>query len=163
MEEFKSLVLEANRKLRLADHMAYVTYPMLKETKLLLTILDNIDKSLKVALNAYLHYERLYKRISYNPDDLKSKLELFDRSAARRYNLPGYTKLILEVHLILKKHKEASVAFVKKDKLVICNGNYRMKVLEVADVKNYLSKAKPFISRLSNILKENHANSRRER
>jgi len=163
MEEFKNLVLEANRKLRLADHMAYVTYPMLKETKLLLTILDNIDKSLKAALNAYLHYERLYKRISHNPGDLKEKLEIFERSAARRYDLPNYSRLILEIHLILKKHKEASVAFVKKDKLVICNGDYRMKVLEVEDVKNYLSKAKPFISRLSNILKEDHATTRRER
>ena len=161
MEEFRNLVLEANRKLRLADHMAYITYPMLKETKLLLTVLDNLDKSLKAALNAYLYYERLYKRISPYPEDLKTKLDIFERSAAKRYNLQNYSKLIIEIHNILKKHKESPVAFVKKDKLVICNRDYRMKVLEISDVKNYLSKAKPFILRLSNIQKENNANTRR--
>jgi hypothetical protein len=163
MEEFRKLVLEANRKLRLADHMAYITYPMLKETKLLLTVLDNLDKSLKASLNAYLHYERLYKRISPYPDDLKTKLEIFERGPAKRYNLQNYSKLIIEVNNILKKHKESPMAFVKKDKLVICNRDYRMKVLEIADAKNYLAKAKPFILMLSNILKENDADTRRQR
>ena len=100
MQEFRNLVLEAHRKLRLADHMAYITYPMLKETKLLLTILDNLDKSLKLSLNAYLYYERLYKRISIYPDDFKTKLDLFERGPAKRYNLENYSKLIIEIHNI---------------------------------------------------------------
>jgi len=161
MQEFRNLVLEAHRKLRLADHMAYITYPMLKETKLLLTILDNLDKSLKLSLNAYLYYERLYKRISIYPDDFKTKLDLFERGPAKRYNLENYSKLIIEIHNILKKHRESPVSFVKKDKLVICNGDYRMKILEISDAKNYLAKAKPFILRLSNIEKENDAPTRR--
>jgi hypothetical protein len=161
MEKFRNLVLEANRKLRLADHMAHVTYPMLKETKLLLTILNNIDLSLKASLDAYLYYERLYKRISPHSDDLRTKLEIFEKSAAKRYDLQNYSKLIMEVHNILKKHRESPMAFVKKEKLVICNGDYRMKILEISDVKNHLSKAKPFISRLTNVLKENDAYSRR--
>ncbi len=161
MEEFKNLVLEANKKLQIADHMAYITYPMLKETKLLLTILENLDRSLKAALNAYLHYERLYKRISPYPDHLKTKLEVFERGPARRYSLQNYSRLIIEIHNILQKYKESPVSFTKKEKLVICNGDYRMKVLEISDAKNYLAKAKPFILRLSNILKENDAITRR--
>ena len=93
----------------------------------------------------------------------KTKLEIFERGPAKRYNLQNYSKLIIEVNNILKKHKESPMAFVKKDKLVICNRDYRMKVLEIADAKNYLAKAKPFILMLSNILKENDADTRRQR
>jgi hypothetical protein len=161
MQKFNNLVLEANRKLKLADHMAYVTYPLLKETKLLLTILNNVNKSLLLALDAYLYYDYLYKRISYLPDNLKEKLDIFERSSAKRYELHGYKELILEINELLKKHKESPVSFVKKDKLVICSKNYKIKTLELEDAKTYLSKAKPFILRLHNILKQEHANKRR--
>jgi hypothetical protein len=161
MQKFSNLVLEANKKLKLADHIAYVTYPLLKETKLLLTILENTNKSLILALNAYLHYDHLYKRISHIPESLGDKLDIFERSSAKRYNLEGYKQLILEINEILKKHKDAPVAFVKKDKLVICSKNYKIKTLEIEDAKMYLSKAKPFILRLHNILKQEHANKRR--
>lgn len=161
MQKFNDLVLEANKKLKLADHIAYVTYPLLKETRLLLTIVDNINKSLILALNAYLYYDYLYKRISFFPDNLKEKLDIFERSSAKRYELHGYKQLILEINGLLKKHKEAPVAFAKKDKLVICSKNYKIKTLELEDAKIYLSKAKPFILRLHNILKQEHANKRR--
>jgi hypothetical protein len=160
MQKFNDLVLEASKKLRLADHMTYVTYPLLKETKLLLTIIERINKSLTTALDAYLYYDYLYKRISYMPDNLREKLDVFERSSAKRYNLQGYSSLILEINEILKKHKEAPVAFTKKDKLVICSQNYKIKTLELEDAKNYLSKAKLFILRLHNILKQEHANKR---
>ncbi len=161
MQKFNNFVLEANKKFKLADHIAYVTYPLLKETKLLLTILENTNKSLILALNAYLYYDYLYKRISYVPDKLEEKLDIFERSSAKRYDLVGYKQLILETNEILKKHKDAPVAFVKKDKLVICSKNYKIKTLEIKDAKMYLSKAKPFISRLHNILKQEHENKRR--
>ena len=157
MQKFNNLVLEANKKLKLADHMTYVTYPLLKETKLLLSIVESINKSLNTALDAYLYYDHLYKRISYIPENLKEKLDIFERSSARRYTLKNYSKLTLESNEILKKHKEAPVAFAKKEKLVICSKNYSLKTLEIEDAKNYLSKAKPFILRLHNILKQEHA------
>ena len=138
MQKFNNLVLEASKKLKLADHMIYVTYPLLKETKLLLSIVESINKSLKIALDAYLYYDYLYKRISYIPITLKEKLDIFERSSARRYNLENYSKLILEIDEILRKHKEAPVAFAKKDKLVICSQNYKIRTLEVDDAKNYL-------------------------
>ena len=63
MQKFNNFVLEANKKFKLADHIAYVTYPLLKETKLLLTILENTNKSLILALNAYLYYD--YSLVQY--------------------------------------------------------------------------------------------------
>jgi len=160
MQTFKNLVLEANKHLRLADHMAYVTYPMLKDTKLLISVMDNLDKSLKKALDAYLYYERLYKRISFFPEDLNSKLDVFERSAAIRYDLKSYTQLIRDVHHIMQKHRESPVEFVKNGKLVICYEDYKFKVLEFSDVKIYITKAKPFIFQLSDIIKKDEFNRR---
>lgn len=151
MQNFEKLVLDASRHLRLADHLTFVTYPMLKDAKLLLSILDNLDKTFKAGLDAFLYYELLYKRISSFPQDLKSKLDLFQRTSAMRYGLNEYPIIIREIDFLLKKHKESPVEFVKDGRLVICSDSYRLKVIQIEDLKKYLLKAKTFILRLSNI------------
>ena len=45
------------------------------------------------------------------------------------------------------------IEFIRRDKLVICSGNYKMKNLTMDLIKNYLSKSKLFIEKINNILK----------
>ena len=85
MEKFRSIVLEANKRLKLADHMLYVTYPLVKDHKLLIHILENIDKSLKCSIDAYLRYDRIYKRIKANPETFLEKINIFSKISSKRY------------------------------------------------------------------------------
>tara|TARA_Y100000310_G_scaffold320097_1_gene376150 strand:+ start:2509 stop:3003 length:495 start_codon:yes stop_codon:yes gene_type:complete len=155
MEKFKSLVLEANKSLKLADHMIYVTYPLIKDNKLLIHILENIDKSMKSAIDAFIRYDRIYKRIRANPQSFVEKVDIFSRISSKRYPFSQSDfDFIEEVDDLVRKHKESPVEFVKGDKFVICFDDYKTKILTLEKVKHMISKAKPFIFKLNNILSD---------
>ena len=153
MEKFRDLVLEANKALKLADHLLYVTYPLIKDNKLLISILENIDKSIKKAIDAFIRYDLIYKRIRSDPVSFREKLILFSKISFRRYDFKEDDfEFIEKIDDILRKHKESPVEFVRGDKFVICYDNYKTKILTVEEVKKYIFKAKPFILKLNNIL-----------
>jgi len=47
MEKFRNLVIEANKHFKVADHMTYVSYNLIKDLKILLNIVNNLDKSMR--------------------------------------------------------------------------------------------------------------------
>jgi len=160
METFKNLVLETNKHYRLADHIANVTYPLIKDSRLLLSMLDNLDKCVKCALDAFLYYEKLNDRISVFPEDLAIKLQVFSKTAAIRHNVNGFQILVREITETLTKHKESPVEFIKDNRLYMYNREYKARTLDIKDVKLYLLKAKPFIVQLNNIYRQ-HEHDRR--
>jgi hypothetical protein len=153
MERFRDLVLEANKTLKLADHMVYVTYPLIKDNKLLIHIITNIDKSIKHSIDAFIRYDRIYKRIRANPKDFTEKLDIFSKISSKRYPFTQSDfEFIEEIDDLVKKHKESPMEFVRGNKFVICSENYNTKILTLEKVKYMISKAKPFIFKLNSIL-----------
>ena len=144
---------EADRILKLAGHVLYVTYPLVKDSRLFISIMNNIDKALKIGLDSLLYHERIHKRISPYPDHFATKLDIFRRVVSRRYNfnkeIPNF---ILDVDQTVKNRKAAPVEFTRRNDFVICDPNYRVKVLRYDELKDYFSKAKVFILQASNII-----------
>lgn len=154
MDSFKNLVLETNKHYRLADHIANVTYPLIKDSRLLLSMLDNLDKCVRCALDAFLYYEKINDKISVFPEELPIKLQVFSKTAAIRHNVNGFQILIREITETLTKHKESPVEFIKDNRLYMYNREYKARTLDIKDVKLYLLKAKPFIVQLNNIYRQ---------
>lgn len=154
MEKFKELVFIANKYLKNADHMIYMTYPIVKDVRLLIAIADNIDRAVKISINAFLHYELLYKRITNIPDQFENRLKLFENKCVTKYGFSSQDiRFAREIDDIMIKHKQSPVDFIKNNKFVISYGLYKLKTLDFDDVKNYVLKAKPFILKLNNILR----------
>ena len=63
MEQFQESRDNAKKKIQIADHMLGVTYPLVKDTKLLVVIMENIFLAYTNAMAAILYHERLFKRI----------------------------------------------------------------------------------------------------
>ena len=63
MEQYEQNLKEAARHLQIADHMTYVTFPLINDHRLLLKIFDEIYGSIIGCVNAILNYEAMYKRI----------------------------------------------------------------------------------------------------
>lgn len=155
MEKFKELVLEANKHLRNADHMLYMTYPLIKDVKLLVNVASNINKALRTCVFAFLYYDWVYKRIINVPTNFDERLDLFKRFSTKRYGFDlGDIQFIKEISEIMEKHKQSPVEFVKDNKFVICYNQYKIKTLDYDTIKSYFLKAKPFIVKLNNILKD---------
>ena len=155
MEKLKELVKKANQYLNTADHLTYVTYPLVKDIKLLFNIVENLNKALNYGMEAILRYDKLFKRISPYPDNFEAKFLIFQKSCVMRHAIKGeQVSLIEELNTIITKYKKSPMVFQRKDKLVISNHHYRLKTLTINDIKNYLPNAKLFILKVNNILKD---------
>ena len=149
MENVQRLVKEANRSIQTADHLAYVTYPLVKEMKLLLTIAENVYVSMMCAMEALLEYDYNYRRISYIPQDFQQKYEIF-KKASVKYNINRLQiNTITDLKSMLELHKKAPMVFTREEKLIIASQGYRiMKTLNIDQVKQYIIQAKPFVEKV---------------
>ena len=76
MDQLKILINDANQKIRTADHLTYMTYPLIKDPKIVIKIAENIHLAMKTAIEAVVYYDRLYKRISPLGNEFLSKYDV---------------------------------------------------------------------------------------
>jgi hypothetical protein len=146
MEKFEESRQNAVKYFKTADHLISVTYNVVKDAKLLVAILENLNLSLQETMNSILYHDRLFKKIPPFQDSFESRYNMFRLKCARHYNLEtDYIMAIAEVKEMLDEHRKAPVEFVKNDKFIICNETYNMKALSMIDIKKYLARAKLFI------------------
>lgn len=156
MEDFKKRVSKAKKLYETADHLAYVTYPLIKETKLIITILENLYASLIMSMDAFLYYDRLYKRINPVAENFHSRFETFKTKTAPRYGIDdSKLLLILDLRDIIKKRRESPMEFTRRDKYVIASRDYKLKMVSIGKAKEYLSDSKIFIEKLNRIAQNN--------
>ena len=154
MEKFQENLKEAIRALQVADHMTYVTFPLVKEQRLILKIFDEIYKSIIGCINAILNYEYLYKRIKLYRDN-KDNMQTFIDKCAKNYTLNNeQIKKIKEILELNKKHKQSAMEFVKKDKVVILSDSLRTQVLTIQIIKQYLLLAKELLMKVNEKMKK---------
>lgn len=157
MDTFKTLIYEANKSFNTADHLAYVTYNIVKDTKVISLISEHLLTSLTKGMDALLYIEREYKRISQYPDSFEIKLELF-KKIIKRYGISkDYIEIIKELKEIKEYKQKGPVSFTKKDKLVMYSSNYRLKTVTLDKIKKHISQTKAFIQ-LLNIIQDQYEN-----
>jgi len=145
MEKFQENIDNAIKSLQIADHMAYITFPLVNEKRLLLKIFEEIYKSIINCINAILNYEYLYKRITIYTDK-NSNMQTFTEKVAKNYQLTNnQVKKIKEIIEINKRHKQSSMEFVKKEKIVILSDNLNHQILDIQKIKEYLLLAKELL------------------
>ena len=157
MQSILNLEKEAKQAFAKADHLVYMTYPVVKEVKLLYTSLESLHTALLKSLDALLLFEAYYKRISLIPKDLNSKLIILKDYCVRKHGFdPNISLLLMEINKIVKARKQSPMEFVRKNKFVICSNDYNMKVIDEKTIKKYLTLARPFITKVGE-----HINGRR--
>ena len=153
-EKFQTNLKEAIRALQIADHMTYVTFPLVKEQRLILKIFDEIYKSIIGCINAILNYEYLYKRIKLYRDN-NDNMQTFIDKCAKNYTLNNeQIKKIKEILELNKKHKQSAMEFVKKDKVVILSDSLKTQVLTIQIIKQYLLLAKELLMKVNEKMKK---------
>ena len=149
LSKFQEDLKKAIKNLQIADHMTYVTLPLINEKRLLLKIFDEIHKAVINCINATLNYEYLYKRIRIYSDN-KQNLETFLNKCAKNYSLNNQQiQKIKEILVLNKKHKESAMEFVRKEKIIILSDNLKTKYLDINTVKEYLLLAKELLMKVN--------------
>ncbi|MEK6903216.1 MAG: hypothetical protein AABW64_01045 [Nanoarchaeota archaeon] len=153
MEEIQQKLVEAKECLRRADHMASVTFSLLNETKLLLVIVDNLYQAIGKSIEALLRYDYLYKRIGEIPLGERARLQFFKDNVARRYNIPYESMTaIKELYDLMEKRKKSPMEFVRKDTYIIASNEYKLRLLDIKKVKEYVEKTKMFIKKVESVI-----------
>jgi len=157
MERYEELSQKARKAIQLADHVLTMTYPLVKDPRLLLSVLENTFLAMTQAMSSVLYLEREYKRIPLFHDDFKSKLSMFKERIAPRHSISkDKIKLLEDIRNMLLAHKESPVEFVRKDRFVICSGNYSMKAISVEQLKSFVATAKSFVAETTRLINKRH-------
>jgi len=147
MEKFLENIIIAEKKIQTADHMAYVTFPLIKDRRLLLKITQEIKNAATNCISSILQYEYLYKRITLYKDP-KSNFKTFIEKCAPRYHITKEEiNLVLELFDFMEKHKDSPFEFIKDDKVVILSNGLKPTTLT-------LEKTKEFLISVKNILRK---------
>jgi len=153
MENYTELMREANSDLKTADHMVYITYPLVNDPKMVMSILERLYNSLIKTIDAILDYDYLYKRISHVPSDIKEKLDLFKDFTIRRYNIDREILILInDLKDFLEFKKKSKVQFVRRENYVVCSSGYSTKTINISKMKSYVNQTKEFVLKIDKLL-----------
>lgn len=154
-KKFIENLVESEKHWGSADHLIYITYPVVGDAKLILRAFESLYKSLVLNVSTILKFEYLYKRISLGKNRDKN-LNCFFKKCAERYGLDKQDiGVVKEIIFLGKKHKESSVEFSKRDKIVILDevlGNY---TINIDKMKNFISVSRKLLENTNRNFRKN--------
>ena len=136
----------ATRKYEGARHLLNVTFPMIKDPKLLLGVVHNLSASLESSMDTILAHERLLRLVPIYNNNYESKFNLFRMKSVKRNNVsPAAIHLMSELRYIIDLHKKSPMEFQRGNRFVICNKDYQLKVISIKDLQQYLYTTKDML------------------
>jgi len=152
MEKFFENLEKSEKIIQTADHLLSVTYPLVKDKRLLLKILTEIKNGIASCMNAVLQYEYLYGRVRLSSDP-KLNFKRFLEKCCPRYNISETeVKKIVKLFDIVEKHKASPFEFVKEDKIVILSDNMNSEIITLEKVKEFLDSSKIVLQKAKNTI-----------
>ncbi len=150
MEKHQVAKLRAERHMKIADHMLTQTYPLLKDPKLLLAVMENIFMAMRYSMEALLYYDRLYKRIPPFQENYDSKFNMFRARLLQRYGIaPEQVTTMQNVRELIMEHRKSPVEFTRGDRFVICTDSFHTKTIDVEQIKRFIGTARNFYSQVN--------------
>jgi len=152
VEKFLEYITESEKIIRTADHIIYVTFPLIKDKKLLLKVLMETKKSIVYCINAILQYEYLYKKIKLYKD-AKTNLKTFIDKSSKRCKINNQEiNILLELFELVEAHKTSPFEFIKGDKVFILSENMKQEAVNLEKTKKFLSVAKEILKKTKNTI-----------
>ncbi len=152
MHEILFLLQKAKEQINIGDHLLYMTYPVLKENKLIISIAENIYNSMIFSMDALLMHERMYKRISIYQDNLSSKIEVLRKISERCKINKEAILMIQDLKMFLDERKNSRVEFAKNDKYVLFNQKQQLRSLGIEKLKQNLNISKVFLNGIEGLI-----------
>ncbi len=152
-ETYKELLQQAKKQIGLADHMVYVTYPLVQETKFLLAIVGHVTNAARLALQSLLEFEVYYKRLEAYNKTLVSEISVYKEKMEPRYKLDSkYCKLLQKLFELQKFGAESAIKFKRGEKYILSTSEYNMSVLDLELAKRLSNLTKKFVAEVSRII-----------
>ncbi len=152
MEKLLFNLIEAERTIMATDHLIYVTFPLIKNKRLLLKAMVDLKNAIAKCINSILQYEYIFRRIRLSKDP-KTNLETFLKKSAPNNGIGvSETRQIIELFGLVKKHEESPMEFVRKEKIVILSANLHKDIITLEDIKRFLILSKTILKKTQEII-----------
>jgi hypothetical protein len=153
--KYKQTIVTARREIDLADHLVYVTLPLTDDVKFLLAVVEHIFNASNAAIESMLDQLRYYKKLEAFPRSFNMMIDLWSRALQEKH---GFERKHADFLRRMSEMKHAlatnTMRFKRKDKYILTNDVYNLKVLDIESVKKYLAIAKDFVDRSEDIIKK---------
>jgi len=147
-EKAKEKLNAAIKNLQIADHLTYVTFPLVNEKRLIIKIFDEIFKSINNCIDAIIYHEYLYKKIEWYGEE-KSNLDILISKCAGNYGLSNeQIRKIKDIIETDKKHKNSAMEFVRRESIILMSDGLGVKTLDIKIIKDYLLTAKELLMKV---------------
>jgi|SRR3989344_9269393 len=153
LERHAILLNQAKKEIGLADHLLYVTFSMIKDTKFLLAISEHIHRAAFAALEALLEFERHYKRIEAFSRNHSVMISTYRQKLEHFYNLdPKFYSLLKKLNEIRKLGANVNVAFRHGEKYVLASSDFKLTTIDFESIKRYNNITKRFVEKVEGVL-----------
>ncbi|MBD3263097.1 hypothetical protein GF374_01820 [Candidatus Woesearchaeota archaeon] len=150
----EQLMQIAKKEIEVADHLLYMTYPMIKETKFLLAIAGHIITASRAALQSLLEYERYYKQIEAYPKNFAMEISIYRQKLEEKYKFdPKYYRLLGKLLEVYKYDKNGTMRFRRGNKYILTSHDYDTATLDLNSVKRYSSVTRKFVNDIKAVIK----------
>jgi hypothetical protein len=150
MERHVERLVASGKSLQVAEHLLTQTLPLVKETKLLLTVLSHLRDAYLHALCAAVLCENKQRPLVSDMSDYSLMLNLFRVKYSKKYGVDiEMLKYAEEIQELFLSHKKSPVAFTRKETIVICDKDFSQKTLSSDILSKHISHAKLFIQTIA--------------
>jgi len=157
MQKIFQNLYEADKIIKAMDHLVYVTFPLVKDKRMLLKIIEETKKAVVLCINSILQFDYLYRKIRLYKST-EENLRTFKEKCAPRYGIsPQEIGKITNLFEIAEKHKKSSMEFVRKDKIVIVSNGFQTNTITVEKTKEFVILAKNILSKIEKTIKTNYS------
>ncbi len=151
MQAYEQFLENAKKYVRTADHLLTNTFPLVKDPRMLVSVLHNVDLAYRNIVLFMLNRDVTQGKIpDFDQTDFGAVISLFKARAERRYTIKlEYVKIVEEIYNLVKDHKSSPMEFARHEVFVICSDNYDVKTVTTANLREWIGKAKLFIDEIS--------------
>ena len=146
---------KARQQYNAAFHLLNVTFPLVKDPKLLMGVLHNVFSSMEANMDAILSYERELQLVPHYRPYFQNKYNAFRSKSVPRNKIPlEMVNLMGELKEVLDLHQKSPMEFRRGNKLIICSSNYHLiKTISIKELTYYIQQTKQFIDLTTQIIR----------
>jgi len=139
-------------EINLADHMIYVTLPLLDDKRVFINAVNHMGNAFRFVIKAFFEREYRFKRVNFLPPDDLVTGEFLNRYI-NKLGLSVYFDMVKNVNCFNDVRAKSSIKLKRNDQFIIISPEYSMTALSIPQVKDYLRLGKEFVAKMGDFLK----------
>ncbi len=155
MENYHELINKAQKEIDSSDHLLFVTYNIVKDSKFVFSVTNQLIDAVKYALEALLEFERKSKLIEPYPKQFNFMVETFKKKVAERREFEEKTLTFLNKLVTMEQTIDSSsLNFRRGDTYVLADEDFGTQSIELQTIKSYFSSAQEFVTKVGDIIEQ---------